>query len=103
MTTDITPPGKPIGVTKLIPSAGVSPTKYKPAADPLIETVTPLSSTGNTGRRLASTPPTAFWSELARATVDLTIPNSPGAKPAGSPGDGLGVGVGLALGVALAN
>src|SRR6185437_11788300 len=71
-------------------------------------TDTPLSSTGSTGLRKASSPnpkPTADLSESASPTFDLTMLNSPAERPVASPGLGVGVGVGLglALGSAAAN
>src|SRR4029079_5816881 len=68
-------------------------------------TDTPLSSTGSTGLRAVSEPPTPILSESASPTVDLTTLNSPAARPVASPGLGVGVGVGdgLALGFELAN
>src|SRR6185295_16829381 len=104
-TTVLTPGDKPIGTTKLIPSAGESPTKYRPAATPPTETDTPFNSTGSTGLRAVSDPPIAVLSELASPTVDLTTLSSPGERPCGSPGlgVGVGVGVGLAPGFALEN
>src|SRR5258705_9918844 len=67
-----------------------------------METDTPLSSTGSTGLRKASSPkptPTAGLSESASPTVDLTVLNSPAERPVGSPGLGVGVGAGVGLAV----
>ena len=97
ITNVATPADKPIGTTKSI-SLDAFPTKYKPAAAPLMETETPFSSIGNIGLRAVSDPPTPALSDGARATDERTMLNSPGASPpAIVPGVGVGVGLGEGL------
>src|SRR6266404_155325 len=97
ITNVATPVDKPIGTTKSI-SLDAFPTKYKPAAAPLMETETPFSSIGNIGLRAVSDSPTPALSEGASATDERTMLNSPGASPpAIVPGVGVGVGLGEGL------
>lgn len=74
-------------------------TEYIPAAAPLIETDTPLSSTGKAGAKKVSDAFAVAPADGARLALELIRANSPAANPGGTSGPAAGLALGLGLGL----